>query len=51
MIAITKEIKINVYEAIFYPILTYDGESCVLTKDIKIQAAEMKYLREIKETE
>jgi len=42
--AITEKTKVNVHKAIFCPILTYDSESWVLTKNIgnKIQASEMK---------
>ena len=45
-----KKTKVNVYKAIFCPILTYSCESWVLTKDIRsrIQAAKMNCLRRIK---
>ena len=44
MRAIAEKIKVNVYKPIFRSILTYCGESWVLTKDnrSRIQIAEMK---------
>ena len=47
MRAITKETKVNVYKAIYCPILTRGCESWVLSKDIRnrIQAAEKKNKR------
>lgn len=47
---ITRETKINVFKAIYRPILTYGCESWNLTQRqrSRLQAAEMKYLRRVR---